>query len=627
MVRETYFYDVLSISQNATTEEVSRAYKKLALKCHPDKTNHDPQLTEKFKEMTRAYEILKDSKQRHIYDKYGKEGLERLVLVSETPDPNPAQRYRQNRNHSSSQGSDDSFEDSDEDFAHFNNQFPQFFTATSRSARSNPFGHLNPLRGHDIFSQVFDDINSMFSNQNAFFSSHSSLSTNMGSNSFYQLQLQLQLQPMKKIVKPYGEPIQNQFYRGENIYHQCDVSLNDLMYGKTIKLSLPKNMKCVHCDGHGGYNPCVCPTCLGSGKVMVIHYNQFSQQRQTGTCEKCQGTGVYVKPSDKCIYCESGYVETTKIIKIHIPPGARQSDKIVIKGEGDEGRNVIPGDLIVEIRQKPHPYLTRKRNDLFMDYNIDLKTALLGGEILIPNFLRVGQFLKIYINSHGNSSINNEKVQQGEVLGTINLGEPKLVKNLGMPINTDIIANNGILIQTSTNEENEEKQRTDKFRQFNRGNLYINFHVQLPSIEEFSQQALINLENALPSNSSYIASPTEKIIETHLSNLPGTKSHPINIDQTPSSSSSPNKDESNDKMNYGGVKWNSGGNSNSSGGASGASGASGTSSANSDSARTRNNYFDISAGDNGGNGNGAGAQKRRKFDGSNTTMDGIQNAI
>lgn len=63
MVRETHLYDILLVASNATVEEISRAYKKLALKYHPDKTNHDPQLTEKFKEMTRAYEVLKDSNQ------------------------------------------------------------------------------------------------------------------------------------------------------------------------------------------------------------------------------------------------------------------------------------------------------------------------------------------------------------------------------------------------------------------------------------------------------------------------------------------------------------------------------------------------------------------------------------
>ena len=62
-------------------------------------------------------------------------------------------------------------------------------------------------------------------------------------------------QHMQKHVEPLGEPLENTLIHGEDIFHTCEVNLADMVYGKVIKLSLPKNMKCVQCNGYGGVNP------------------------------------------------------------------------------------------------------------------------------------------------------------------------------------------------------------------------------------------------------------------------------------------------------------------------------------------------------------------------------------
>lgn len=68
----TKFYDALGIDKNASGPDIKKAYRKLAIQHHPDKGG-DP---EKFKEITKAYEVLSDSEKRSTYDKYGEEGLE-----------------------------------------------------------------------------------------------------------------------------------------------------------------------------------------------------------------------------------------------------------------------------------------------------------------------------------------------------------------------------------------------------------------------------------------------------------------------------------------------------------------------------------------------------------------------
>lgn len=70
------YYKVLEVQRNATNVDIKKAYRRLALKWHPDKNPDKKDEAEKrFKEISEAYEVLSDDQKRHIYDKYGKEGL------------------------------------------------------------------------------------------------------------------------------------------------------------------------------------------------------------------------------------------------------------------------------------------------------------------------------------------------------------------------------------------------------------------------------------------------------------------------------------------------------------------------------------------------------------------------
>ncbi|KAF3848592.1 hypothetical protein F7725_015089 [Dissostichus mawsoni] len=68
------FYKVLGVSPDSNEDEIKKAYRKMALKYHPDK-NSDADAEDKFKEIAEAYEILNDPKRRSIYDQFGEEGL------------------------------------------------------------------------------------------------------------------------------------------------------------------------------------------------------------------------------------------------------------------------------------------------------------------------------------------------------------------------------------------------------------------------------------------------------------------------------------------------------------------------------------------------------------------------
>ncbi len=69
------FYDILGVSRSATQDEIKKAYRKIAIKFHPDKNPDDPTAEEKFKEAAEAYEILSDADKRAKYDRFGHDGL------------------------------------------------------------------------------------------------------------------------------------------------------------------------------------------------------------------------------------------------------------------------------------------------------------------------------------------------------------------------------------------------------------------------------------------------------------------------------------------------------------------------------------------------------------------------
>lgn len=76
MTTKRDYYEILGLDRNASDQELKTAYRKLALKYHPDRNPGDKEAEDKFKEAAEAYEVLRDSQKRKIYDQYGHQGLE-----------------------------------------------------------------------------------------------------------------------------------------------------------------------------------------------------------------------------------------------------------------------------------------------------------------------------------------------------------------------------------------------------------------------------------------------------------------------------------------------------------------------------------------------------------------------
>ncbi len=74
-MEEKDYYKILSVSRNASEEEIKKSYRKIAMQYHPDRNPGDRDGEEKFKMASEAYEVLRDNEKREIYDRYGIEGL------------------------------------------------------------------------------------------------------------------------------------------------------------------------------------------------------------------------------------------------------------------------------------------------------------------------------------------------------------------------------------------------------------------------------------------------------------------------------------------------------------------------------------------------------------------------
>ncbi len=170
--------------------------------------------------------------------------------------------------------------------------------------------------------------------------------------------------------------------RGRDLQHEMTIDLVSALRGFETELSMQKAKICEVCGGSGN-DPkstlSTCSNCGGSGRLNVAE----GPMHFTKPCPHCQGHGQVGKPCTAC--GGSGQVLGTEKIRVVIPKGVKEGSKVRVAGKGEPAPNGgKPGDLYLIIHVKPHPFLQRTGDDLYMDIPVTVREAMAGGTIDIP---------------------------------------------------------------------------------------------------------------------------------------------------------------------------------------------------------------------------------------------------
>jgi molecular chaperone DnaJ len=172
--------------------------------------------------------------------------------------------------------------------------------------------------------------------------------------------------------------------RGRDLEAELHLSFQEAVEGVVTTVNVQSGARCSTCNGSGsrpGTAPVVCPRCGGLG-VLNDNQGMFSL---SSPCPECQGRGT--KIVDPCPACNgTGLEQRQRQVKVRIPAGVEDRQRIRVKGRGEPGTNGGPaGDLFVIVEVAPHPLFGRKGRNLTITVPITYPEATLGSAITVPS--------------------------------------------------------------------------------------------------------------------------------------------------------------------------------------------------------------------------------------------------
>lgn len=184
-----------------------------------------------------------------------------------------------------------------------------------------------------------------------------------------------------------GHRGKTQSRRGEDLRFDLEITLQEAASGISKNIEVYHYEKCHDCDGQGnakGTSKSTCSDCGGMGQVKRVQQTILGSFSQVSTCPKCQGSGHVIDVP--CGTCHGrGLRKAKKTIRVDIPSGVDQGMRLRVSGEGNQGElGGSPGDLYVFISVKPHAYLKRDGDNIYVEVDIPVTCALLGTEIQAP---------------------------------------------------------------------------------------------------------------------------------------------------------------------------------------------------------------------------------------------------
>jgi molecular chaperone DnaJ len=217
---------------------------------------------------------------------------------------------------------------------------------------------------------------------------------------------------------------------GRDMEYDMEIDLVSALKGFETELSMQKQKPCADCGGIGvdpHANEGLCLDCGGTGRVNVAQ----GPMRFTRTCPRCAGKGKIGKPCSRCN--GRGSVVDTERIRVNIPQGVKEGSRVRVAGKGEPGLGGgPPGNLYLIIHIKPHPFLKRDGDDLYMEVPVTVGEAMAGGTITIPTFdgqvnlkippqSQTGKTLKL----KGKGAVDTKTKKKGDLLVKLIVKVPK----------------------------------------------------------------------------------------------------------------------------------------------------------------------------------------------------------
>lgn len=286
------YYKILGVPKTAKDDEIKKAYRKLALRWHPDK-NKSPGAEEKFKEISEAYDVLSDKEKREIFDKFGEEGLKGVPGGD-----NSNMRF---------QGGPG---------------FARTFVFTNGNARET---FAKAFGGDDEFADLIGGLGGF-----SFFNDHRRRTPGPRTSEHGNFMFDFDGVPPRTKKQKVQDP---------TIEKDLLVSLEELVSGCTKKMKISRK-----------------------------------------------------------VYDERGtFTNEEKILTVNVKPGWKAGTKITFPKEGDRKPGIVPADVVLIVKDKPHTQFTRdSNNNILYTANISLRDSLTGGQVEVPTL--DGRKIKLRLN-------------------------------------------------------------------------------------------------------------------------------------------------------------------------------------------------------------------------------------
>lgn len=276
------YYEILGVGQDATPDQIKKAYRKLARELHPDVATGDG-AEERFKDVSRAYEVLSNPEKRQMYDR----GVDPTA-------PGGGQ---------AGFGAGFGFQDIFETF---------FGAAQGASAQRGPVPRAR---------------------------------------------------------------------RGQDALVRLEIDLAEAAFGAHREIQVDTAVVCGTCQGsccRPGTSPRTCEVCGGRGVVQRVARSFLGQVMTSSPCAACHGFGTVIP--EPCPECSGeGRVRSRRTLSVDVPAGVDNGTRIRLSGQGEVGpAGGPPGDVYLEVRERPHPTFVRQGDDLHCTLEIPMTAAALG---------------------------------------------------------------------------------------------------------------------------------------------------------------------------------------------------------------------------------------------------------